>query len=135
MKITPTQLAKRVEKWQQILAPLGIGHFSINCISLVDEVPGTPGSLAAVTTSQDYDYVRFYFNNEYLDEADAEDVDRTIVHEWLHVALRDLDHALRAVEKWMPEATYDDWDDRVTHEREGLIERLASLIVALHGEL
>lgn len=126
------QLAKRVETWQERLKGLGIGHYEIERVSCVDETPGGPNANATVHTAKHYDVVIFWFKNDYLDEADEGSIDRTIIHEWIHVAMRDFDAALEAVEAWMPERTYEDWEERIDHEREGLVERFARQLYSAH---
>lgn len=131
MKITPIQLAKRIERWQKRVPELGVSHFRFSVV-LEDSVPGKSGASAAANVPHDYDYVEFHFTFEFLEEASAEKLDEVIVHEWVHVAMRDLDHALNVVERWMPPATYEDFEDSVDHEREGLVDRFAWLIYRLY---
>lgn len=121
---TPIQLAKRVEKWQHRLAHLGISHFRINSVTIDDETPGGPHAQASVRVSENYDNATFWFKWDFINDCTERDLDETIIHEWLHVAMRDLDQALDSAETWMPKATYADWDERIDHEREGLVERL-----------
>ena len=130
MNITPIQLAKRVEKWQRALAYLGVGHVRIDRVTITDDMPQGSDANAAVWVANHYDRCTFFFRSEYLEEADARSLDETIVHEWVHVAMRDFDSALEVVEEWMPPGTFRDWSERVDHEREGFVERLAFLIVS-----
>lgn len=134
MSLTPEEIAERVEAWKKRLDLLGISHWRLDEVILVDdgEMPGgaRADAAAAVFIPDRYDRCRFYFNNAYLDDASSADIDQSIVHEWLHVAMRDFDQALGVVEGWMPDQTYSDWEDRVNHEREGLVDRLAWQIVA-----
>ena len=132
MRITEAALGNRVRRWQKILAPLGVGHFRIKKIHLCAETPSGPDAKATVHAKHDYDSAEFWFTHDYLRECDTHDLDETIIHEWLHVAMRDLDHALEAVENWMPTATYEGFQDTVEHECEGFIDRIARLIYALH---
>ncbi len=132
MKITPVQLARRVEHWQKILAPLGVGHFRVDRVTTCDTTSGDSAAIATIRTSPHYDSVVFEFTYGFLDEADSRRLDEVIVHEWLHPIFRDHDEAARVVKSWMPEATYEDWFDRIEHEQEGIIERVARFIVDLH---
>lgn len=99
----------------------------------MDEVPGGPNSSASVRTSGYYDSCWMAFKRDELPDTITRGLDETIVHEWLHAAFRDFDDALATACTWMPDATWRDWNDRADHEREGIVERLARLIVALHS--
>src|SRR3954451_17356626 len=104
MKITPVQLAERVEAWQKRLEPLGVGHFRIECVTLTDEVPGQSiDADAGVAANPDYDLARFYFNNDFLEQVDAQPLDETILHEWVHVAMRDHDNAIKLARPYFPD--------------------------------
>lgn len=118
------KLAKRVEFWQKKLPLLGIGHFQIERVITTDEMPDE-GAIAQVQPSEKYDTCSFWFYNDYVDNADPSDLDLTIIHEWIHVAMRDLDVALQPVESWMPEATYRDFAHGVDLRRETFVDRLA----------
>lgn len=133
VKITPIQLAKRVERWQNLLSPLGVGHFRITAVHLVEHAPHNPRAKASVWCPSHYDNAEFWFTYELLESCDEQELDETIIHEWLHVAWRDMDEALEAVEKWMPDSTYEDFESVIDHEREGLIDRTARALYALHN--
>lgn len=134
MKITPINLAKRVERWQHRLAPLGISHFRITAVHLVEQTPGGSHAQASVHTPDHYDNAEFWFKWDFIDNCTADELDQTIIHEWLHVAMRDLDHSIEAVETWMPDQTYADFEETVDHEREGFVERLTRTIFKFYDE-
>lgn len=125
MKITDIELAERVEEWQERLASLGIGHFVIEAVSIVDATPGGPDAKASVQVATNYDIAHFWFTHEFLAETEEQELEQTIIHEWVHVAMRDLDFSLEPVENWMPPATFQMWDESVDHEREGFVDRIA----------
>lgn len=136
MKITPIQLAKRVEKWGKTLATLSVAHFEFE-LSISNEKPDSAGNKypqASVLIDPQYDKAWFWFYEDYLDCCTEDQLDQTIIHEWLHVAMRDFDFTMDLVETWMPEATYDSWEQTVTHEREGLVERLATTLFQLYAD-
>lgn len=58
---------------------------------------------------------------------------RTIVHELLHLHFRDLEQAMESLADHMAPATFDIWKDRAVHENEGMIDRMAALLVDLGG--
>lgn len=127
MNITPIQLAKRIEKWQQRLQSLGVGHTRIECVSLVDQTPGGSDAKATVQPSREYDSAHFWFTHDFIKECTESELDETIVHEWVHVAMRDLDVAIEAdvVEDFLPKFAHEVWADRVDHEREGFVDKIA----------
>lgn len=126
------QVAKRVHFWQKELASLGIGHWRIESVSCVDEVPGSPGALAAVAPSSSYASVTFWFKNDHVEDSNPRELDESIVHEWIHIVMRDLDVAIESVDDQLSRSVYELWNDRVTHERETLVDMLARDIVARH---
>lgn len=135
MRITPVQLAKRIETWGKRLAPLGVAHFEIREIVLGDECPwgdSKRDANASVWTSAHYDVCRFFFSEDFVKGASAYELDQTICHEWIHVAMRDHDEAVASPEDYMSSASFGEWNDRVLHEREGLVDRLATTLVNLH---
>lgn len=130
-KAEAIRLAKRIEKWRDRLIPLGLGHWRIDEVSVVDETPGGPAAGATVTPSHSYDSARFWFTHSFLADADDRQLDETIIHEWLHVAMRDFDQAIESGEFDLASSARDRWSDWVGHEREGLIDKLARQIYAL----
>lgn len=131
MKITEEELMERVEEWQQRLGGLGIAHFVIEGLNVVDITPGGPGAKASVQVSNNYDTATFWFTHEFLEETEEQELEETIIHEWVHVAMRDLDFSLESVESWMPPITYQMWDETVDHEREGFVDRIAQALIQM----
>lgn len=135
MEISPIELAERVQLWQQRLPLLGISHWRIQRVT----VGGDDGRNANATAgvSPHYDFVYFYFNSDWLEEVGSmQELDETIVHEWVHVAGRDVDEVQSLVEDWMPRATWTMYHDAYHHAREGEVDRFAKQIVNLfeHGK-
>lgn len=130
--MTLSALTKRVKFWQQKLAPLGVGHWRVD-VKIVEEPQGKPNSKAAVRSSAQYDTCWMEFAIADLAVATPDDLDETIIHEWLHVAFRDFDHAVReGIYDNFPRIAEDLWEARVDHEREGIIDRLARTILELN---
>lgn len=134
MNITNAQLTARIEYWKRKLPELGISHWRVEEVAIVDETPGGPDADATVGASSYYDSARFYFTRGFLNGATKEQLDATIIHEWMHVVMRDHDDVLESVQTWMPQQTYNDFAERVDHTREGIIERCARLIHRLHTD-
>lgn len=129
--MTLATLTKRVLYWQQKLSPLGVGHWRVE-VKIVAEPQGKPSSKACVKSSQLYDTCWMEFAADELAIATARDIDETIIHEWLHVAFRDFDHAVReGIYSYFPSPAEDAWEARVDHEREGVVDRLARTLISL----
>jgi hypothetical protein len=127
------KLCKRVETWQKRLGPLGLGHFRIEEVQVSEDAPSGAAANASVHTSSYYDSVAFWFRTDHVEDSSEQRLDETIVHEWLHVAMRDLDASLEGLSDWIPFQTLSLWEERVNHEREGLVDRLARTIVSCYG--
>jgi hypothetical protein len=127
--ITEQELEVRIEFWLEELWTLGIGHWRIKDVEIVDEVDGQPDGKAGVWTSDYYDSCSFQFCRDDLPEGINREVDETIVHELLHVAWRDLAQASKIPSGSMSRDVAWELESRVEHETEGIIERLARLIV------
>lgn len=132
MKISDAALGDRVRLWQQRLAPLGVAQWRIEKIIIGGTAPsGSEDAHASAGVSSSYESVRFFFDDTFIAGCSRNELDETIVHEWLHVFGRDLDEVRERVKRWMPEMTFEDYTDTYTHAREGEIDRLARFIVYL----
>lgn len=116
----------RVLLWQKRLALTGVGHFEVG-VQVIAALPTEKNSArACVDISPYYDWVEFYITPE---TAAAPDVDYVIVHEWIHVAMRDLDDATHGVAETLGSEARRLYLDRLDHEAEGFVDRLARTIV------
>lgn len=129
------KLAERVEEWQDRLRWLGIGHWRIDAVHVDDETPGGPHANATVRASYHYQSCEFWFKHEFVDNANDAELDETIIHEWLHVAMRDFDRAVESIEDQLSCSVREVWESRVDHEREGLIDAVARQIYFTHEEV
>lgn len=130
--MTERQLLKRVKFWQRTLVDLGLQHWRIEECAIEHE-DAMESRAASVGTSKQYASVWFKFRRDFLDEAPTDKIDETIIHEWLHVYLRDLEEAKDGAETWFTTAAWTDFEERYEHETEGVVEGMARLIVRLHG--
>jgi hypothetical protein len=125
--MTERQLQKRVEHWLKALPELGLVHWRAN-VDIVDE-PSSDAYISAkasVACSSHYDTFWMEFRREWVDDdPDDDDVDQVIIHELMHVVMRDFDHEVDKVEEFLGCVTKELWADSVKHAREGLVERLA----------
>lgn len=128
--MTEAQLLRLVKRWQKELAPLGIGHWEVS-VQITNEITGKENAQAGVHYASSYDRCLMQFLPETADNYTR--IDHTIVHEWLHIAFRDLAQSILSVDDALSQGVRLQWEDWVDHEEEGLIDRLATLIVALHA--
>jgi hypothetical protein len=127
--VTIGTLRKLVRKWQKILTPMGVGHWDVRSLEIVE----SEEFLARASCSTQYDQVYFQFAKDYLEEAPTDRIEKTIIHEWLHVAWRDYEQVeVDAREQFAP-VVEDLMKSRFDHEREGLIQRLAETIFVVHS--
>ncbi len=131
MNITPVQLAERVEEWSKRLAPLGVAHWRIVSVTVTDSLD-VDTQIGAVEVSDKYDDCYFYVREDFVENCSEDELDELIIHEWLHVAFRDLSQTLDSVETWMPAATYDDFRESRKREEEGVIDRVARTLLLFY---
>lgn len=124
------QLRKKITYWTEYLAPLGLSHFRITEISIVDMAD--EDAKATIEVSIHYDECVFRFDRAFIDTCGEHDLNQAIIHELLHACWRDLDMAMESAEHWMPPLSYEDFRDRERHEVEGLIDRISRTILMLH---
>jgi hypothetical protein len=128
------QLKKRVRYWQQRLEPLGLRHWDV-IVEVVedDELEHGDSSEAEVTPSLLYDTARIQFRRGHQEGVDGtRDIDSLIVHELLHLIFRDYESVIDMVIQELGVTAKELTEKRLDHEIEGIIERLARTILALH---
>lgn len=131
---TDASLSFRLQFWQKKLSLLGISHFRIDKCEIVDECEGGYDAAASVSTSGKYDRFTVQFRRDEIETYSDAEIDEVIIHELLHVAMRDYDTAVEYVDSYeLGQATFQAWSKRVLHEREGLVDRLAKQIYALYS--
>lgn len=122
--MTHAALEKRVRQWQQSMPCLGLAHWRIE-IKILEELRDDRETNASVVCSSHYDTAWMEFERSFLNEAEEAQVDQTIVHELVHMAMRDFDNAISDVYVSLGQPARAIWMDHVDHAREGLVERLA----------
>lgn len=129
--MTERALAKRVKYWQSIL---GLDNVRVD-IELLDE-PQSVGDGPAYATCYPhphFEQLRVVFRKDLFDPevSPARDADEVIVHELLHYLFRDYDEAARSVMDMLTDPAEELYHERLKHEEEGLVDKLAIRIVAL----
>ena len=127
--MTLGNLEPYVKRWQRRLAPLGVGHWTIKRVDIVD----SDDFHAEARCSTVYDYVFFRFSRDWLETAEIDEIQVTIIHEWLHVAWRDYEAVELDLRKQLGPVAEDLVKSRFDHEREGLIQRIAETIFVVHS--
>lgn len=132
--MTLRALTRRVRYWQRTLDELGLTGWDLK-VKIVEQPDGEEDSDACVTPSSVYDTAWLEFRRDRLDEleADGRSLDKTIVHELLHIVFRDYDAVVENATRNMGMSERFAWDAMRRHEMEGVIERLARTIVAQSG--
>jgi hypothetical protein len=134
--MTPRQLYRRVEYWQRKLKGLGFEHWRVT-VTVSTELEATDTDardgldpVAYADVSHYYDTVDFEFRKDMLDKPQDE-IDELIVHEWLHVWDRDREQGEVELFRYLSEDARQAERDRVCAAKEGQIDRMARVLVAL----
>lgn len=85
-------------------------------------------ALAAVLPSSLYDTAWIEFSKSATD-LDADNLDKIIVHELLHILMRDQDRIIEHLTEYVGGPLEEHYDTQIRNEQEGVIERLARAIV------
>ena len=127
--MTLAQLKKRVTYWQK---KLGIPHIRVD-VKLADPRYEND-AYATCSPSLHYDQTTITFRTHLIEgtsDVDSRDLDEVIVHELLHFMFRDFDAAARSTESQLAPQAQELLDDRLRHEEERLVDKLACEIVRL----
>ena len=128
--MTVKQLGARVRYWSRILR---LRHWDFD-VEIVEGFADSPESYARCHCEDSYDQALLSFKQEWLDEAEYEEIEIAVVHELLHVYMRNFDHTVERIEDQLAPTTAAIWHEQVKHDRENTVDRLSRLIVQLHDE-
>jgi hypothetical protein len=109
---------------------LGLSHWEIE---IAWDETLLPSEMANVVTESAYDGAFVTFNTDLVENRDAEYVEATVVHELVHIVMRDLDATLPPVLDLVPKGAAALARARYEHEIEGVVDRMAGVLVALSG--
>lgn len=125
------KLRGRVAYWQK---RLHLQHWVVS-VELVDHKPmGNRSAVAAIDYEDHYDYAKMEILRSQIQEKTQEEIDRLLVHELLHLHMRDLDAAIDYVGGLIDSDSYYVWSEAVEHAQEGFIERIARTIAAQNSK-
>jgi hypothetical protein len=138
--LTDRQVAKRVDFWRKELELLGLSHWQLQ-LDIEDDLRthhGDERANASVHTEDFYDAALIKIDSDVIPEDTPpaphllEHLDYCIVHELLHVAMRDFDAAIESIKDHLAPAAASQWEDRLEHEEEGFVDRTARAIVRMY---
>lgn len=92
--------------------------------------PARDGANATVWRSDSYDKAVLYLHPEWRTWGDNQS-NQILVHELLHLVMRDLEEAYYGVESLVSDTTWEALHHRFNHEMEGAVDRLATQLVNL----
>lgn len=132
--MTIKQLKRRVEFWVKRLPYLGLQHWDFEYV-IEDSIEGHPNARAAVDTSDFYDNACITFDLTFVNEGPLELIDEVIIHELVHIAMRDFDELIDDTTDRLGDEGLQEFVVRqMTRERESLVERLARTIWVAYNE-
>jgi len=122
--MTLSDIAELVEWWQ--------GYLGLTTWDLPLELVANPGdddnTLAACLPSGHYEQATLQFAEALLQHSPRR-VESVVVHELLHLACRDLSSVLQDAEEQLGPVAGPMFHNRTLHELEGVIDKLATLLV------
>jgi len=123
--VTQAKVRKLVKNWQ---AFLGLTHWDV---SVDFETPAGDDTVARVWRSNYYDKAIIYLDVEWKSWTQIE-ANHVVAHELVHLLTRDLEEAIASVRGHVTEdGAWLAIEDRLSHELEGVVDRLADKLVTL----
>lgn len=122
--MTRKQIDDTLETWRQRLAP----EWTVTIDW--DKQPESENAHASVYRPDDYHRSHIRVAKDFLTESD-EVQEQTLIHELLHLAVRDMDQAFRSTEGPLRGETYSVLEAQWEHAEEGFVDRLAWTLQAL----
>lgn len=125
--LTPAQIQRTVKKWVKLLR---LERYTYKLI--FDEVPNNADAYASNWTHPMYEEFEIQFNPGKFTDWTPEKCERIVVHELLHVHFKRLSEAYDATAEEIESVPIKEiLQDRYEFEEEGVIDRLAHILVAL----
>jgi hypothetical protein len=126
--MTRASFEKVVRRWQ---SRLRLNHWDL----VIDtETPAAGDAIAECIRHHSYDTAVMRFRPDWP-QWERRYANDTIVHELLHLQERDLSEAVNTAQLFFHPEAWKQFNDRCEHEREGLVDRLATILVDLGGEV
>jgi hypothetical protein len=122
--VTESQLQRHVERWARRLAPLGLSHWEFFVEIVSADALDSDNSDAQVQPSIKYDSAHMLFKDTFIQNAEVEQIDKTIIHELLHLVFRDFENMIDLVTQELGVTAKELVEKTIDHEIEGVVERL-----------
>lgn len=123
-ELTREYMEEVIREWQTVL---GLTHWTI----IVDwDTPAAEDNYADVAPKDSYDEATIKLSADWPSWS-FDFATKTLIHELLHLTTRDLLTAATAVEDVLPASAWKLFEDRFTHELEGVVDRIALTLVDL----
>jgi hypothetical protein len=126
--MTRPQLVRIVEVWQ---SRLRLTHWDL---TVDTDTPANGEAIAECIRHHSYDTADLRFRPDWPTWSRRYAND-TVVHELMHLQERDLSEAVNTAQLFCHPEAWKQFNDRCEHEREGLVDRLATILVDLGGEV
>ena len=123
--MTKEQIEQRVTYWKGVLQ---CEH--VRVYVEIEDGTNERGAYATCIPHPHYDQMRVVFKPEQFEQV-PRDLDEVVVHELLHFLFRDYNAAAAALEDEVGEGVQSVFADRLEHEEERVVDKLARVIVAL----
>lgn len=124
--MTRAYVERCVRVWQE---RLGLQAWDV---SVTWDVPPSEDSNATTRYRHDYDRADISFE-EAFGSWSREFLNRIVVHELLHLHLRDVDRVVDDLDGLLHRDVFSQVDKRYWHESEGLVDRLSYRLVEIGG--
>lgn len=124
--MTSDWLEECVARW---VPRLGLTHWAIE-FDWDRPVPPEENTEAMVERTDSYDVATMRFSAKYLTWTAAW-AEWVVVHELIHLVTRDLEHAAEAAQELLPKKARKLAAAHFHHEVEGVIDRLAAVLLAV----
>ena len=125
--MTKQEIERRVGFWQAVL---NCEHVRVQVEVEDGPDPEDRNAYATCWPHPHYDQMKVVFRPRQFETA-PRDLDEVVVHELLHFLFRDFVAAARSQEDALGPVAEEQFDAWLEHEEEGLIDRLARLIVSI----
>lgn len=92
--------------------------------------PADDGDDASIHPTESYDLARMRLSSDFAKWTPTY-AEGVVVHELLHLVTRDLEHAADLTHGLLPKAARELAEAHFTHEVEGVVDRIAAVLVAV----